>query len=153
MGTEATEEAFSITTIMVFLMSIVFEKIATRLIGAIMSLQIVIHLGLFNIGMPANSLNFIQKLKPLVGFNLLKSVQKLTFKLFPDDEQLQMKMINLIKPKMRQLGINSLNSIFLMQNLFYVQLLIIFRFLQAIILKVMGRKEKLESITKQLLFG
>jgi hypothetical protein len=74
MGTEATEEAFSITTIMVFLMSIVFEKIATRLIGAIMSLQIVIHLGLFNIGMPANSLNFIQKLKPLVGFNLLKSV-------------------------------------------------------------------------------
>ena len=91
-ATSKVESGMSITTIILFCMTLVFSKAATKLVGAIMSLQIVIHLALFNLSMPANCSNFIQKMKPLVGFNLVKVLAKWIKVLIPNDDFIQVQI-------------------------------------------------------------
>ena len=59
-------------SILIFVLQIFISGIAKELIGAIVILQVVIHLIILNTQMPANVLLTLKKLKPMTGFNLLK---------------------------------------------------------------------------------
>jgi hypothetical protein len=84
-GTDAADSSLTMTTIVMFLLNLIFAGAVKEIIGAIMSLQVVIHMALFMLPFPANMGNFIQKLKPIASFNVLKQLSKLVDMILPQD--------------------------------------------------------------------
>jgi len=81
----------------------------------------VIHLFLFTIPFPANIGNFIQKLKPIASFNILKVVSKYTVKYLAIDTAAQSELRpNIILPA-QDLGITQHNSITNLGNVFHLE--------------------------------
>ena len=58
-GTDGANSSLTFTTITMFLLNLIFAGAAKEIIGAIMSLQVVIHMALFMLPFPANMGNFI----------------------------------------------------------------------------------------------
>ena len=74
-----------IGTILIFVGQIFVSGIAKQLIGAIVILQVVIHLIILNTQLPGNVLLTLKKVKPIAGFNLMKQLGKLNTLLFEYD--------------------------------------------------------------------
>jgi len=71
-STDKASAGMSATTIFTFCLNILFQGAMKEIIGTIVSMQIVINLFLFTIPFPANISTYVQKLKPIVSFNILK---------------------------------------------------------------------------------
>ena len=76
-------------TIIIFASQIFVSGIAGKLIGALVILQVVIHLIILNTQLPGNVLLLLKKLKPMAGFNLMKQLGKLNDLLFVFDNATQ----------------------------------------------------------------
>ena len=72
-------------TILIFASQIFIGGIAKQLIGAIVILQVVIHLIILHTQLPGNVLLTLKKLKPIAGFNLMKQFGRLNGVLFEFD--------------------------------------------------------------------
>lgn len=94
-----------IGTIIIFVCQIFVSGIAKQLIGAIVILQVVIHLIILNTQLPGNVLLTLKKLKPIAGFNLMKQLGRLNTLLFEFDLTTQntLKQENMIQP-LKNLG-------------------------------------------------
>ena len=101
-----------IGTIIIFVSQIFVSGIAKQLIGAIVILQVVIHLIILNTQLPGNVLLTLKKLKPIAGFNLMKQLGKLNTLLFEFDLTTQntLKQENMIQP-LKNLGQKSYNFV------------------------------------------
>ena len=72
-------------SILIFVLQLFISGIAKKLIGAIVILQVVIHLIILNTQMPGNALLTLKKVKPIAGFNLMKQLGRLNALLFDFD--------------------------------------------------------------------
>ena len=53
-----------------------------KLLGTILALQIIVHLGLLNVAIPGNTTTFISILKKFTYFRILGSVEKINYYIF-----------------------------------------------------------------------
>jgi hypothetical protein len=80
---------------------------------------------MFMVPFPGNVSNVIKKIKPIVSFNLMKSLSKYTEDFFGFDKLLQIQMRDEhIIPSIQDMGVKHLNCIVNLKNIF--QLLSIF---------------------------
>ena len=72
-STEATSDGLLASLIATSFINVVFQGAMSQLLSFINSLQMLIHLPLLNIIMPANVSSFMQLLVPVVQFDILDS--------------------------------------------------------------------------------
>ena len=71
-GTDGADQGMTTSAIIMFALNLVFSGAIKEMIGTIMCLQVVIHMALFMLPFPGNISNYIQKLKPIASFNVVK---------------------------------------------------------------------------------
>jgi hypothetical protein len=69
-----------------FLLNLIISGSLSQLLGFIDSLQLILHLPIMNIKIPASALSFFQIMIPIVLFDLLEGVEFIE-NIFDDDEQ------------------------------------------------------------------
>ena len=84
-ATESADNGMTILAIIMFILNMIFAGSLKKLIGAIMSLQVVIHMVLMMLPFPPNIGNYLTKLKPIASFNVLKKLSKYILKVLPPD--------------------------------------------------------------------
>ena len=57
-----------------------------KLIGALMSLQIIVHLGLLQVAIPGNTTTFLKTLKGITYFNVFKETARINDYVFGFDK-------------------------------------------------------------------
>ena len=70
------------TTIIIMVLQIFLLGVFKKLLGSILALQIIVHLGLLNVAIPGNTTTFISTLKKFTYFRVLGSIEKLNFFIF-----------------------------------------------------------------------
>lgn len=92
---------------------------------------------MFTVPFPGNISNIIKKIKPIVSFNLMKSISGYTEKAFGFDTlmQIQMKDEYLI-PSVKNMGVGHMNCIVNLKNIFHLLAYFFMQVVFAIILRV-----------------
>jgi len=109
-----------------------------EIIGTILSMQIVINLFLFTVTFPANISNYVQKLKPIISFNILKVLTQVTQDFINLDLNGQAQIREKIITPVRDLGTKSHNAIPNLGNMFHLLFYYLFCLVYLSYLKFMG---------------
>ena len=110
-GADKSQKGMTGITIINAIMNIFIQGALKEIIGTLLSLQVIIHMFLYSLPFPGNIQTFVKKLKPIAGFNILKSLSVYTSKLFVQDIDAQTEARVKIIPPAADLGIKSHNSI------------------------------------------
>mmetsp|Transcript_26729 Transcript_26729/g.40767 ORF Transcript_26729/g.40767 Transcript_26729/m.40767 type:complete len:140 (-) Transcript_26729:1288-1707(-) len=83
-----------------------------RILTAILALQIVVVYGRLGLKMPANIINFLAKLKPIISFDLLKIVADVINGIFTFDMTRHQELAkSALQPTLQDMGYKTFNSI------------------------------------------
>jgi len=139
-------------------MGIFVQGALKELVGTILSLQVIIFMFLFSITFPANTGNFITKLKPIVSFNILKVLSKYTVRFLMIDVDSQAKLRQEIILPAQDLGITSHNSLQNLGNVFHLELVYSLTLIQLVFFGACmffspKYKEKADKLQKKLFFS
>jgi hypothetical protein len=118
-GTEKMSFIMVLTTIYTLALSMVLADAVRKLLTTLLTLQVIIHMFMYTVPFPGNISNIIKKIKPIVSFNLMKSLSKYTEKVFKFDTlgQLALKKKYLI-PAVKNMGVGHMNCIVNLKNIF-----------------------------------
>ena len=110
-----------LTTIYTLVLSMILANAVKKLLLTLLTLQVIIHMFMFMVPFPGNVSNVIKKIKPIVSFNLMKSLTKYTEDFFGFDKllQIQMKDEHII-PSIQNMGVKHLNCIVNLKNIFHL---------------------------------
>jgi hypothetical protein len=81
-----------LTSIYTLLLSMVIADAVKKMLTTLLTLQVIIHMFMYTVPFPGNISNIIKKIKPIVSFNLLKSLSIYTEKVFKFDTVKQIEM-------------------------------------------------------------
>ena len=115
-------------------------------------------MALFMLPFPGNMSNYIQKLKPIASFNVVKQLSKLTAYLFPQDKLEQDKNRVHILPPAQDLGLKTHNTIANLTNIFFMICFIKLDIIKLLILSILRIftsrfDERAKNLRKQIFFG
>ena len=72
--TEKLSFLMVLSTVYTLALSLIFSKAIKKLISTMFTLQLVINSFLLSLAFPGNIINVIKKIKPLISFDILKSL-------------------------------------------------------------------------------
>ena len=72
--TEKLSFLMVLSTVYTLALSLIFSKAIKKLISTMFTLQLVINSFLLSLAFPGNIVNVIKKIKPLISFDILKSL-------------------------------------------------------------------------------
>ena len=73
------------TMISCVLMNFLFAGVLQKIVGSVMHIQVIIFEALMMFLLPGNSINYVNKIKPIITFNILKFLTDLSTVLLPVD--------------------------------------------------------------------
>ena len=73
------------TMISCVLMNFLFAGVLQKIVGSVMHIQVIIFEALIMFLLPGNSINYVNKIKPIITFNILKFLTDLSTILLPVD--------------------------------------------------------------------
>jgi hypothetical protein len=135
-GTDQLSIMMVISTIYTLLLGMVLSKAVKKMIVTLFSLQVIIHMFFFTIPFPGNIINVIKKIKPIVSFNLLKSLSVYVEKYIKFDTLAQIEMQPKILAGARTMGIKQMNAIVNLKQVFFLLMLYLGMCLYAFSLKI-----------------
>jgi len=157
-GTEGADTSLTSTTIIMFLLNMVFAGAVKEIIGSIMSLQNVIHMLLFMLPFPANIVNYLSKIKPIASFNVVKSLSKFIMQLLPQDSTKQNENKVYILSSARDLGVKTHNTIANLTNIFIMMCFLGLDFFKYLLMSLTHPfttrfQKRRQALAKDLFFG
>ena len=74
------------TMISCVLMNFLFAGVLQKIVGSVMHIQVIIFEALMMFLLPGNAINYVNKIKPIITFNILKFLTDLSTVLLPVDK-------------------------------------------------------------------
>ena len=120
-STDQMQFLMILATVWTLALSMVLANAVKKLLTTLLTLQVIIHMFMFMVPFPGNISNIIKKIKPIVSFNLMKSLTKYTEDFFGFDQllQIQMRDIHLIS-SIQNMGVKHFNCIVNLKNIFHL---------------------------------
>ena len=87
-STDQMQFVMVLTTVWTLALSMILANAVKKLLLTLLTLQVIIHMFMFMVPFPGNISNIIKKVKPIVSFNLMKSLTKYTEDFFGFDKLL-----------------------------------------------------------------
>ena len=84
-GTESAGYALNWSMIICAIINVVYAGVLQKIVGSVMHIQVIIFEALMMFLLPGNSINYVNKIKPIITFNILKFLTDLSTILLPVD--------------------------------------------------------------------
>ena len=94
-----------------------------KIVGSLLQVQIVIFEALMMFLLPGNAVNYIQKIRPIVTFNIVRFLTDFSIYLMPIDEDEQMKNEEKVSTPMKSIGIKNFIVLVNLGNFFWLLML------------------------------
>jgi hypothetical protein len=124
-----------------FVLNIFIAGSLNQLLAFINSLQLILHLPIMNLKIPANALSFFQIVLPIVLFDILENIEYIENIFGQQNED------SIVLDQMKQLGYENSNTILNLKTIFVLMIFyflkLIFLFIIIIIVKYCNKGKKL----------
>ena len=100
-GTESVGIALNWTLLICAAINYVYSGVLVKIVGSLMHVQIVIFQALMMFLLPGNAVNYIQKIRPIVTFNIIRFLTDFSIWVLPVDKDKQLKKEDKVSTPMR----------------------------------------------------